>query len=143
MIRHVRPQDFPRCLEMAREFWALTGYDAEFDDRAALLLFDSAAASGLFLVLDDDGVRGMILGLKSPLLCNRFVEQVTELAWWMDPAHRGRGGELLDAFEIAARRTGARYLNMAALAVSMADRLDAAYVRRGYRRAEALYTKEL
>lgn len=60
---------------------------------------------GRGIVLIDEEMRGMIVGMISPNFWCPKIKEIKELAWWVDPAHRDKmiGGRLLLAFEKEAR----------------------------------------
>jgi hypothetical protein len=94
--------------------------------------------------LEAMAVEGFIAGILIPLLGNGNVFQVTELAYWVNPDHRGTAGyKLLVALEDQAKVLGAKYINMIALESSFPEVAVGIYERRLYRKLETTYCKEL
>jgi GNAT superfamily N-acetyltransferase len=67
----------------------------------------------------------------------------TEMFWFVDPLRRGDGLKLYDAFEDWAKSQGCQQLQMVHLADSMPAKLERFYERKGYRKLEVRYGKEL
>ena len=130
---------------MAKRFWKLTHYDDAFDAYHVMEMVKLAAQSKLLLIHDvDDTVQGFIAGIAIPLLGNGNVVQVTELAYWINPEHRGNDGiALLVALEKAAEKVGAKYINMIAMESSAPWQAVAIYEARQYQKIETTYCKEL
>ena len=145
MIRRATVQDYPAILVMSREFWLETAYDDPHDDEHVLFMIKMADDHDLLFVVDiDHQVEGFVAGLNIPLLGNKSVTCVTELAYWINPAARGRHGlGLIRALEKGAKAVGAKYINMIAMESSKPEVAAAIYARRGYRKVETTYSKQL
>ncbi len=144
MIRRGDTADIIPCTSMAAQFWTHTRYEDPFDAEHVAYMFTACQRTGVYLVLEVDGaVVGFIAGLAMPLLGNRHVLQVTELAYWIQPDHRGHGVQLLQAFQDAARERGAKYLNMISLESSMPDVVRRLYESQGFEHSETVFTKQL
>lgn len=143
-IRPGHPADFADVVEMSRRFWDLTIYDDPFDeDHVGKMVALTADCDLLLVVQCGYDLVGFIAGVAVPLLGNAAVLQVTEIGYWIEPDHRGRGVELLDALERAAMLRGAKYLNMIAMESSRPELTQAIYRRRGYRKVETTWCKRL
>lgn len=130
---------------MSRQFWTQTCYEDAFDEHHVAdmvkLSFDCNCLSVLEL---RNQVEGFIAGVAIPLLGNGAVVQVTEMAYWINPEHRGRFGvQLMQALEERARAVGAKYLNMIAMDSSAPETAVRIYERMGYQRIESTYLKRL
>jgi GNAT superfamily N-acetyltransferase len=126
-------RDLPATLDHLGElFHALTGIGLE----------DAVPALGTILVAEVDGrVVGMIcLALVPHLLTGQLY--VDEVAWWVDPAHRGgtAGPRLLKAAEQWAVQNHANLIRMVAPCGSDAGRY---YRRCGYKEVETTFSKAL
>ncbi len=66
-----------------------------------------------------------------------------EAFWFVDEAHRGRGLELLVAYEKEAKARGAVRCSMIHLLSLQPERLGELYKRRGYQPVETSYFKNL
>jgi len=65
--------------------------------------------------------------------------------WFAHKEHRGHGiaNQLFDAFEAEAAKRGARKIIMGRLETPQAEKLEALYVRRGYKPLEKTFVKDL
>lgn len=99
-------------------------------------------AQGVLFVADRIGVLVGMLGcylVTHPLSADPVV---TELFWWVDPAHRGNRGiglRLLRAAEQWAMTAGAVAIQM----IAPEPRVQRLYERLGYRFVEAAYQRRL
>jgi len=66
-----------------------------------------------------------------------------ECFWFVKPEARGRGVELLSAYEAEAKKRGAVRCSMIHLISLQPDRLAHIYQKRGYRAIETSYFKDL
>ena len=145
MIRPAEPEDFASIMELARVFWSTTDYkDITFDEEYATHMMKLSFDQGLITVLELGGwVVGFVGGFESPILGNKDVSSVIELAYYIKPEHRGNGVELLKGFERQARDRGARFLNMVSLQCSKPEVAEHIYSSMGYEHVESVYRKEL
>ena len=142
MIRQAEMKDRIAMVRMARAFVetadAPLPFDAAYAERTAKEWI--SAPDKLALVLDIDGVRGMLCGasLLSPLVPVKIaIEQV----FWIDPDFRGRAAvQFIRSYEAWASEQGC---NMATLATIQSKGADCLYLRLGYDRAETHYVKVL
>ena len=74
---------------------------------------------------------------------NSLTVLATELAWFVSKDYRGKKGSLLllNSFEEWAKNNNADYITLCDIE-SIAS-LEKLYVRRGYKRTESTYMKEL
>lgn len=130
---------------MSQEFWKQTAYSDPHDDDTVLAMMKMADDQALLFVVEiHRQVEGFAAGLISPLLANQAVLQVTEIAYWINPAWRGYHGiALIEALEKGAAAIGAKYINMIAMESSHPEVAEAIYIQRGYRKFETTYCKEL
>ena len=142
MIRRGLSTDRAAVVALLRDFHAAAALPFEFSAPWAAALFEAHCTQPdrAAFVLDDGGARGVLLAVagQSPLGSFRIAQ---ELAWWVDPAHRGGGGAMLDAYEEWAAEHGCTLVGTAALA-SM-PRAEGIYLHRGYTRAETHFLKAL
>ena len=146
MIRAGTEADYDAIIAMSEEFWQYTIYDEKFCPDTVRGMTALCDEQGLLSVLQVAGqVVGFACGVKGPLLANSEVLSGTEIAWWVDPAHRsGRNGiALLKHIEGLAKKAGIKYWNMAYMQSSMPDTIEAIYERMGYKRTEIIYTRVL
>lgn len=142
MIRSATKNDIPACVEMAREFWQYMPYDEEYEAERTTEMFELALSYNLLLVFDKDGkAEGFIAGVMGPLLASTKAQMAIELAYWINPAHRGVGVQLLRSFEKAAKEQGAKYCSMMAMEGSNPEIAERIYTKLGYAKTETSYTK--
>lgn len=157
IIRLATFDDGPRLCEMAARFLETTAYAqlVVWEPEPLANLVYAVLEQGVIYVAEelaewapgnDDSIGdaepiGMIALVARPHVMNS-TRYGDELAWWVEPAHRG--GEaatlLLDRAEQWARENGLSVLKMSAPAGSMIGRL---YERRGYVLLESTYQKTL
>lgn len=145
MIRPATIDDVPRIVDMARRFYDASGYADLFGPMAQ----ESAAGlaiitmeSGVMLVAEVDGdVVGMACLHVEPFLFNPERTIASELAWWIEPEHRGGmlAARMLKAINEACEARGA-VPRMATLAGSP-PQAEALLNRAGYRLTERYYTR--
>jgi len=146
LIRDCTQEDIPKIVDMSREFWSHTEYkEEEFQEDAVVCMLVKSIDDGLCLVLDINGPKGFVCGIKGPLLANFDVVAGTELAWWVDEGYRSSGGGLLllKEIEVRAKNAGVKYWNMAYMTSSMPESIKIIYEKMGYNLNECLYQKVL
>jgi len=93
IVRRATPFDIPVLLDMLRRYRKLTplSFLAEADDAdyIKILLTELMAGKGVILVVDNDGIIGMLLASISPSIWSPKHFLMTELAYWVEPECRG------------------------------------------------------
>jgi GNAT superfamily N-acetyltransferase len=114
----------------------VVGDPARMAKTVALLI--EAEAGSVLVSESDRELVGMIL---MALFENPITAELTatELAWWVEPAHRGTGIRLLKRAEAWARAQGCRKVQM----VAPTPQVEELYARLGYDYLEASYQKAL
>lgn len=144
MIRAATHHDIQQLAELGEAFVREGHYASHMPiNREALRAYMTNAVvmeqTAILIDATDDTIAGMI-GLQvinHPMSGERVAG---ELFWYVRPEHRtGIGRELMKAAEAWARERGAIKLQMTA----PDDRVAAVYARRGFRRIETTYQKEL
>ena len=146
LIRKAVRADIPFIVNMAEKFWQFTIYDDLFCPATIETLAENCIENNMCSVVDVRGVVvGFAAGVIGGLIGNASVKTGTELAWWVDPEHRGgrNGIGLLMHIEALAEAQGVKYWNMEFMESSMPEEIRAIYERLGYRKNETLYTKIL
>jgi GNAT superfamily N-acetyltransferase len=95
----------------------------------------------VILLRKNEKVIGFLVGFaNSPLFSTDKI--ATEAAWYVYPEHRGRGSlKLLQAYEYWAKHVAkCKLIQMLHLGD---ERLDKLYERKGYRKSEVCYIKEI
>jgi len=147
MVRSGTELDFESIIDMADSFWKNTIYDEEFCRDTVWEMLKLCLDQQLLSVIEDQTGKlvGFACALKGGLLGNSSISSGTELAWWVEPDHRGgrNGISLLKHLEDLATKAGIKYWNMAFMCSSMPDIIEEIYKKMGYIRSEVIYTKIL
>jgi GNAT superfamily N-acetyltransferase len=146
MIRKATAEDLPELLRMGKAFHAVTGVAEAIplDEPTLERTFAQLIESGVILVIEEGGgLVGATGALLHPHYFNASHITGQELFWWIDPDHRGRGSELLNALEAWVKDQGAHSFVMITLEALEPERVGLIYRRRGYRPVEHSYLKEM
>lgn len=153
-LRLATAEDKPRLIEMAVRFLLESSYGEFFDawatPQSISVLIDNVLRFGAILVAEvplthteEDRVElvGMLalIALPHPLTGQIYAD---EIAWWVDPEHRGGtlGPKMLRAAEDWATTNGANMVKMVAPAGST---VGSFYERIGYRPVESAFIKRI
>lgn len=137
--------ELPDAARLVAQFWREAEPIGEFKSDVfvgswkALL---SAGAGGMFIARRRDDPVGAIGFLLYPD-ANSGELMAMEAFWYVRPDARGVGLRLLDAYESAARASGARGINIAHLCDGKQGKLERLFERRGYKAREVHYWREL
>ncbi len=143
MIRFGTAADTRAAVSLLRDFHAASGMPFDYTAAWAAGLFQAHCAdpSRAAIVLDVDGVaRGVLLAAATDSPLGPF-KVAQELAWWVDPEHRGASGGMLDLYEHWATEKRCAFAGVASLAAF--PRAALIYERRGYSQAETHFIKAL
>lgn len=144
MIRPATIEDVPAIVSMGADFIAQSEY-------AALIVANPDAMTAFVtrLVEWDEAevfvaeIDGQIVGMLGIFAFTHTVSgerTAMEAFWWVAPNARGTAGiRLLTAAEAWAHGAGATRLQM----IAPNDRVASLYQRRGYRKVEVIYQREL
>ncbi len=103
---------------MAKAFHAASGLPFAFSGAVVSMLIDAciAAPDRLMLVLEVDGVARGMLAAQASMHPFTAVTVATEIAWWVEPEHRGRQTlGMLTAYERWAAQRGCVAVHLAGL----------------------------
>jgi GNAT superfamily N-acetyltransferase len=135
---------------MAAEFWQHAGFNVPYKLGSAQFYINIAHDQGLLIVAEKQGQKegqlvGFAAGAKAPLMGNSDFSVGSELAWWIQPEHRGGklGIQLLKALEQAAKAAGCDFWSMLYMESSMPDTIKQMYQKMGYKLQETSYLKPL
>lgn len=136
MIRVATESDINAVLDMALKFVKNTGYKDIYNEYKVTSMILYCMEHGIVLMHD----YGFVMGLADQFIYGS-TSMATELAWWVDPDHRGDGvgKELLEGFESWAKSIGCSYVTM----ISIDDNVGKYYEKKGYKLYERAYMKEL
>lgn len=142
MLRIATLEDADLVMEMGLKFIETTPYKTLYTKERLKAVVDEYIASGgengrLVLLYEN---KGMILGLAYPFAFGDVL-QCTEVAWWVEPEFRkeGVGDLLLEGLEYWAKKVGCSIMTM----VSLDDKLEQFYAKKGYRLSERIHMKDL
>ena len=146
MIRKATKEDFDDILRLSAEFWLHTQFSEPFDAEHTRNMVQLAHDHQLLAVVDvDHAIVGFCAGICAPLMASPHAVAGTELAWWVDPSHRGgkNGIALLQFMEQLAKDAGVKYWTMVTMESSMPEIVGRMYEKLGYHKSETSYTKVL
>lgn len=136
------PDDFDAVNKMALNFLEASPYkdlgDKEVTSKLVLDIISSVPNQRI--IIFEDGV-GFIAGAVTPFLLGTHT-MATEIAWWVEPEHRGNGKglDLLSAFEYWATNVAqAKLISMS----SLDKKIEKYYKKNGYKLYERAYMKVL
>lgn len=141
MIRTATREDIPRIVEMGLRFHRESTYRNHLSSNPEQigLLAEKVMTSGICLVSEQNGV---VCGMIGVVLFPHFISGeliAGEVAWWVEPEHRGSGLKLMREAERRAREAGATKMQMIAPNAHVA----AVYERLSYEFVESAYQKTL
>ena len=144
-IRKATEEDVFDILVLAREFSreAPKSHKWNKDKTEQFILSSILNSVSDVLVLEEDGeVKGALVCAVHEMYMSATV-LATELAWFVSKDYRGKKGSLLllNSFEEWAKNNNADYITLCDIE-SIAS-LEKLYVRRGYKRTESTYMKEV
>lgn len=100
--------------------------------------------SGLVLVMEGGSGKpiGMLVALAHPGITSPAL-QATELAWWVEPDHRGsrEAMTLLSEYEAWARAQGCVSITLSNIHHQKGDAVQRIYEHMGYRMLESSFAK--
>lgn len=145
MVKHLTVEQLPELAQMGPAFFAEGNLPGSFIPDVFVAKWSSLIAQGVGFVLGlfRDGVMAGAFGAVVGEDLNDGKLVASECFWFVNPDARGRGFELLLAYEEEARKRGASRCSMIHLHALSASRLGELYERRGYRAVETSYFKEL
>lgn len=117
---------------------------AAFHDNQYVKQFLFSLIAGRGFIFVDSQYRGMLAAIVTPNIWCPNVNQIKELAWWVDPAHRDGtiGGKLFIAYKARAEKLikegRAQIMCMSLMTSSPAIDLEG----RGFKRIESTFCKE-
>lgn len=148
MIRKATINDIPTIIEMGREFCVSAGWTeiVAYDDasiEASLCNMIEGENFSLLVACNGDEIIGMAGSAYSPFYFNYDHKTGSEMFFWINPAHRGRGLDLLDHMERDAREAGCASFSMGAMDRLRPEATGRLYLRRGYRPNEHTWIRRL
>jgi len=144
-IRLLTADEVPLLLPMIRAFFAEGNIDGTLNEAyATKLLRGHVAAETGFVLVAGLPIRAGICGIMYPDMATADP-CCMEFFWYVSLPERGSsiGLRLLDAWEHEAKRRGAKRLLMAHYLTEKTAQFAKLYDRRGYKKREQIYVKEV
>lgn len=138
-VRTVSVEDIPSLVEMGAKFHAMSPHRdmGEYDaDGVGRMLAFMVSSSSAILLTNEEGLIG---GVLAPVYFAPGKIMAEESFWWAGSG----GGELLAAFEEAAKSKGADFVLLSTLENERSAVIDRIVTRKGYRPVERRYVKGL
>jgi len=92
-VRHATPFDIPSLINLLREYRSHTPLqflnEADDERYIATMLTEIISGKGIALVAENGGIFGMLLANIHPSQWSPKHLLLTELAYWVNPEHRG------------------------------------------------------
>lgn len=144
MIRVAEEKDLPELLLLVEEFVLSTGYvnGEDFYSENAEKVLITALSSGAIVVVDRDGLQGLAVAVIFPCM---FKDELwaQEICWYVKPAHRKIGLNLLAALECECVLKGASKLLASVLNNTHKQKIINRLKLSGYTEIESVLIKEL
>ena len=143
MIRDATVADVPRLVNLGCAFMSESSYadhlSVNKQAMAKLFLMLVRAEHGRLIVDEHEGKIVGMIGVLATFHPHSDDQCLSELLWYVSPAHRGSGVRLLHAAEQWGRTVGARKF----LVVSPNSKVSEFYRRCGFARLEEQFIKDL
>ena len=146
-IREATPVDIPQLLDMLRKYRDQTPLDflSEADNRTYItqMLCEIMAGRGVVLVAETDSLVGMLIAGIHPSRWSPSHLLLTELAWWVEPEHRGgtAGHRLLKRYIEAGQKMKQEGRVCNFFISKMSNSPDIDYGRFGFRYLEQFWVQ--
>lgn len=147
IVRDACAADIPALVDMGMQFAAYQSLTVEVDP----YVLDETIRQ---LIANDDAVvlvashhghdpHGVLVGMEVALWFAPDTRVASELAWWVNPSHRGgsAGVRLIRAFERWAKARGIAHVCMSDIQTNDSASAGPLIERRGYRLTERSYIK--
>lgn len=147
-IRRATEHDADALFGMARKFVAFAPYRDSLtvtdDELRAIITYFTANAT-VFVADEAGSAIGMLVGILAPVWYAPSCKVATELAWWVEPEHRGGTAaiRLMQAFEKWAQDEHAVMCSMSNLEINDGGRVISMLGRMGYKLTEQSHTKRI
>jgi GNAT superfamily N-acetyltransferase len=145
MVKMLTAEQLPALARLGPDFYRESGLPGRFVPEIFVAKWTAFLGLGVGFILglfQGDEIMGGFGAIVSDDF-NDGATVASECFWFVKPEARGRGFELLLAYEQEARRRGAVRCSMIHLRGLQPERLGQLYEKRGYRAVETAYMKEL
>ena len=140
-------EELQTICKFGRQFAKESGA-GEFDDKSFLKFINdclSTKRGKVFILEINNTVAGMLGLLAHPCYFNRNSLRVQETFWWVDPEYRNtkESIKLFNKVEEWAKEIGANQVIVSSTAVLNADKLEKFYIKKGFRKMDINYVKDV
>ena len=150
MIRELDTSNFEELntfCKYGKDFADASGA-GDFDDASLLKSISDILSTkrGKFFILEiDKQVAGGLGVVAFPCYFNRKNLRVQEIFWWVDPKFRNTKESIKLFYKIEewAKEIGANQVMVSAMAALEAEKLDKFYTKKGFRKMDINYVKDL
>lgn len=145
MVRELTVNEVSEASKMGPMFFSEAGLPGSFVPEIFTRKWTIIIENGMGFILGlfRNGVLSGVFGAVISEDLNDGKVVANECFWFVIPEARGRGFELLIAYEETARARGAARCSMIHLRSLQPEKLAELYIKRGYREIETSYFKEL
>ena len=134
-------EDLDYIVEAAERFYKEAGFVYPDDIRA---YYESLNQNPMIFTVVERG-KGFIVGFVAPSFLEPTMIQCSELAWYVEPEHRGTSVaiKLMTRYEAYAKDKGCNYITMVCLESLSPESVGKIYHKLGYNTLEHHYRKEI
>ncbi len=145
-IRPYKHEDLEALALLGFQFAQEYGLPSDLDSvRDSIINITNHPDSAALVAIDDGKLVGAIGGMKIASIFSKSLVQMNELMWFIKPEYRGTklGFQLLQAFEMMAKRLGCHWVIMISPEALNSQALHSLYTKTDYVKFETLYKKEI
>lgn len=148
MIREANKFDLDACVEMMRQYASespiIKLQDKKYHDEAHIRKLLLSLMIGRGFVLIDNEYRGMAAAIVVPNIWCPSINEIHELAWWVQPEHRNStiGGKLFLAYNKKAQELIDQERAEVVLISLMPQSPKIDLGSRGFKQIDSTYCKE-
>lgn len=145
MVSFATKDDLPALAEIGKWFFLEGKLPGKIDPAIFVKKWSILIDSGVGFILKQEK-NGVIVGALGFIVIediNDGAKIAGEAFWFVLQEYRGRGFELLIKYEREAEALGCQRIGMVHLESIQPERLSKLYVKRGYKKTETAYIKNL
>ena len=140
MIRLARLDDIPKIIPLVEQFATEQNMRDDLDIKSTAKVLSMSVSDDLCYVSEQDGIVGVIGGIKSPNIWNSWKTQIDEIIYYVYPYYRkgSTGARLLSTYTEAIKDNC--YISTLKLMANSPD-LTQHYKKLGYVETETTYMR--
>lgn len=145
MVAFAYTSDLPELSNLGGSFYKESGLDGSFVGQAWIKKWSALMDCGVGFILKQVRMGRIVgsFGFIATEDINNGSLVANETFWFVLPEFRARGFELLIKYEEVAKEMGCARCSMIHLEALQPERLAQLYTKRGYRKVETQYFKNL